>query len=208
MTRSRRTSSIGAVITMREELREKLLVTGIELFRAQGYHATGIQQIVDRAGIPKGSFCFYFGSKEGFALQVIERYAAGIDEHIRRYFEQRDEAPLARLEAFFRDTISAIENEGSGGGCTIGNLLAEIDATNDALHGALRQAWRRLEGAFELFLAAAVEADELAAGTDVEALAGFLLGSWEGALISVRAQGSVEPLRRFLAMAYEPLKSA
>ena len=36
------------------------------MFMEQGYHGTGIQEVVDKVGIPKGSFYNYFKSKEDF----------------------------------------------------------------------------------------------------------------------------------------------
>jgi len=39
-----------------EGIRKKLLDVGVSMFLDQGYHGTGIQEVVDKAGIPKGSF--------------------------------------------------------------------------------------------------------------------------------------------------------
>ena len=36
------------------------------LILEQGYHQTGIQDVLQAAGVPKGSFYYYFPSKEAF----------------------------------------------------------------------------------------------------------------------------------------------
>ena len=52
--------------------RVRILDAGTELMLRKGYHGTGIQQIVDAAGVPKGSFYSYFKSKEDFVLAAME----------------------------------------------------------------------------------------------------------------------------------------
>ena len=62
---------------------------GLQLMLDQGYHQTGIQDVLQAAGVPKGSFYYYFPSKEAFGLEVIAQFAA---------------AYLARLEQYLGDT--------------------------------------------------------------------------------------------------------
>jgi len=42
----------------------------------QGYHGTGLQELVTKVGVPKGSFYNYFPSKEDFSAEVVRLYAA------------------------------------------------------------------------------------------------------------------------------------
>lgn len=53
-----------------EQAKNKLIQAAARLFIKQGYHATGIQEIIDSAGISKGSFYFYFKTKQVLALEV------------------------------------------------------------------------------------------------------------------------------------------
>ena len=59
-------------------VRENLLSAGLALFHAQGFNAVGIKEITDTAGVPKGSFYSYYGSKNAFAAAVLGRYWTGI----------------------------------------------------------------------------------------------------------------------------------
>ena len=54
--------------------RENLLNHGVALLMQQGYHGTGLQEILDAVQVPKGSFYNYFGSKENFAAEIIGHY--------------------------------------------------------------------------------------------------------------------------------------
>src|SRR5258705_9309297 len=53
-----------------------LVDAGTQLILEQGYHHTGIQDVLQAAGVPKGSFYYYFPSKEAFGMAVIAQFAA------------------------------------------------------------------------------------------------------------------------------------
>ena len=61
--------------TLKHEVKaDFLLERGIELLWSKGYNATSVNDIVKAANIPKGSFYFYFDSKEDFTVKAIEKY--------------------------------------------------------------------------------------------------------------------------------------
>jgi len=61
--------------TLKHDLKaDFLLDKGIELLWSKGYNATSVNDIVKAAEVPKGSFYFYFDSKEDFAVRAIEKY--------------------------------------------------------------------------------------------------------------------------------------
>ena len=57
-----------------EESRQRLIECAAELFWKNGYSATGISEILKQTGLPKGSFYFYFKSKDDLAIAVTEYY--------------------------------------------------------------------------------------------------------------------------------------
>ena len=81
--------------------REKIIRKGAELIHAQGFNATGLQQILQAAGIPKGSFYFYFKSKEDFGLEIINYFNSIISTTFTRYLTDKKIPPLKRLEKLF-----------------------------------------------------------------------------------------------------------
>ena len=56
--------------SIRLDKRELILAKGSQVMTRRGYHGTGVMEIVQAAGSPKGSFYHYFASKEDFALQA------------------------------------------------------------------------------------------------------------------------------------------
>ena len=69
--------------------REEIIRKGAELIHAQGFNATGLQQILQAVGIPKGSFYFYFKSKEDFGLEIIDYFNAIISANLHALFERQ-----------------------------------------------------------------------------------------------------------------------
>src|SRR5664279_1578513 len=83
--------------TQKQINRENLLNQGVALLMQQGYHGTGLQEILDAVQIPKGSFYNYFGSKENFGAAVIEHYITPYIQQITSYLEQSDADALSAL---------------------------------------------------------------------------------------------------------------
>jgi len=52
----------------------------------KGYNDTGIQEIIDKAGLPKGSFYNFFKSKEDFGLLVIDYFMEFYAKILTKYF--------------------------------------------------------------------------------------------------------------------------
>src|SRR5688500_7187906 len=84
-----------------QDTRRRLLDAGFELIAAKGFNGCGLTEILQRAGVPKGSFYHYFASKEDFGVALIEQSR---DEHLawaRPIVGDRRRSPLERLRALF-----------------------------------------------------------------------------------------------------------
>jgi TetR/AcrR family transcriptional regulator, transcriptional repressor for nem operon len=174
-----------------------LVQAGLRMIHAGGYAATGIQAIVESADIPKGSFYNHFASKEVFAAEVIDAYFERGQERLRAFLCKAQVAPLARLEAYFDDRIEALRKAGYLRGCLLGNFSAEVADHSPLIRKHLAKqfgAWSRY---FESCIAEAQEQRTISDHFPATLLARFLLNSWEGALLRMRAEKSDAPLLEF-----------
>lgn len=73
-----------------EESKQRLIACAAELFWKKGYSATGISEILQLTGLPKGSFYFYFKSKDELAVEVTEYYQKMILEHLQEAAKERN----------------------------------------------------------------------------------------------------------------------
>ena len=90
--------------------KEDIIQSGYDLFYEKGYGVTGISEITDRIGIPKGSFYNHFKSKEEFGVAVLDFYMNGNKENLSNALLNDDRSALANLKKFFLDFIEMQEN--------------------------------------------------------------------------------------------------
>jgi TetR/AcrR family transcriptional repressor of nem operon len=185
--------------------RDHLIDVGLGLMRRHGYSATGLQEMLQAAGVPKGSFYHHFGSKEEFTAALVERYAALVGEHCQERLGNRRQAPLKRLRRYFEELIGVAGQSGPIPGCLMGSLSLEVAAVSPLLQGRLSASFARWQAAVAAVLREAVDKGDLAKFTKPEALAGFVLNSWEGALLRSQADKSDAPLKDFLQYVFDEL---
>jgi TetR/AcrR family transcriptional repressor of nem operon len=191
--------------TKAKPTRDHLIDVGLELMRRHGYGATGLQEILHSAGVPKGSFYHHFASKEEFTAAVIERYVTLEGEHCREVLGNTRQAPLRRLRRYFEELIRMGGQSAPIQGCLIGSLSLEVAGASALLQGCLSSSFSQWQAAIAAVLGEAVEKGDLPKTTRPDSLAGFLLNSWEGALLRSQAEKSDASLRDFLRYMFDEL---
>ena len=181
--------------------KRRLLDVGLATMLERGYNATGIQDLLVATSVPKGSFYHHFGSKEDFALQVVDRYLAEVHVLLDQALADSDRAPLERIRLFFERLLAMYAGQGYLGSL-IGLLGQELAAVNTAFR-------RRIEGAFDGIarrlgetLDEARRRGDLPSETDPLQAANLMLDAWEGAALRSRILRSAAPLEAALENAF------
>jgi TetR/AcrR family transcriptional regulator, transcriptional repressor for nem operon len=183
-----------------KELREKLLDQGVALLMEQGYHGTGLQELVRSVGVPKGSFYNYFPSKEAFSAEVVKHYIEPFIRQLDNHLHRPDVNAETALKAYFNELIDETERRDFKGGCLLGNLIGEIGDTSDLCQLSLREAVRRYRDKLEEGLARAQQEGSFRKDLDAKDMADFLVNVWQGALLRMKIERSVRPLAQFCEM--------
>jgi TetR/AcrR family transcriptional regulator, transcriptional repressor for nem operon len=185
--------------------REHLIDVGLGLMHQNGYNATGLTDILKAADVPKGSFYHHFGSKEDFAAAALERYGMREREHAAAVLNDTTTPPLKRLQLYFSDLVKIYGQKGAIPGCMMGRFSLEMAAQNPQLRKQISVTFAHWQHTIATVVEQAVAHEELPAGTDPESVAGFLLNSWEGALLRSQAEASDAPLELFMQIAFDQL---
>lgn len=188
------------------DTREILIDEGLKALLSHGYEGAGIGPILKSAGVPKGSFYHFFESKEAFASAVLASYCNNNQKvRTRLLLDDRTKSPLGRL----RDYFDYYEKQyGSGDptcGCLLGNLSQSIAAHSDVLQRELHRSFTAWQDDFKAVLREARDAGELPEHLDPDETAAFLIDAYEGALVRMKAEGSIKPLQRFSTMTLDGL---
>ena len=83
-----------------EERREEFLDTAESLFKEKGYYATSVEDIVERMGVAKGLFYYYFPSKEALVEAVVDRLWEGAVEDYVAIVARDDLTALQKLTLY------------------------------------------------------------------------------------------------------------
>lgn len=185
--------------------RDHLIDVGQELMHQHGYNATGLSDILKAADVPKGSFYHHFESKEDFAAAALERYVARAAEYSATALNDPRIPPLKRLKRYFTQLIKVYGQYGPIPGCMMGRFSLEIAAESPQLRKRISTSFTHWQHTIATVLQQAVTQKELPADTDPESLAGFLLNSWQGALVRSQADKSDAPLETFLHHIFDGL---
>lgn len=165
------------------------------MLMTQGYHGTGLKEILDTVRIPKGSFYNYFGSKEEFAAEAITHYIEPFIRRLNAHLSNPESDGLNALQNYYRELIAEIERNGYKGGCLLGNLMGELGDTSEACRKALMTAVSRYCRLQENALIRAQRQGTVRTDLAAESMANLLLNSWQGALLRMKIEQSSQPLQ-------------
>jgi len=161
------------------------------LFWLQGYAATGIAQILDRAEAKAGSFYYFFKTKEDLLMAVLDLYVQSLEPLVVRPVFDELSDPIERVFGildFYRRNLLAT---GCTYGCPIGRLALEIPEEQFRVHKRLADNFDGWTAAVEKCLDDA--RDRFPLETNLKTLSQFVLTVMEGGVMQSRAHRDIGP---------------
>ena len=170
----------------RGETRERLLRTAATLFRQQGYHATGLNQVVADGRAPKGSLYFHFpGGKEQLAVESVALSAGEIRVRMQG-------AP--DLETALEHLATRLVASDFKDGCPVATVALDAAGESEQIREACATAYGSWQEVLVNFLVRQGIHTDRAPGLAITVLAAI-----EGALLLAKTQRDVAPLRQVAA---------
>jgi len=177
----------------------------MKMLHEGGYTATGIKDIVDAAQVPKGSFYNYFENKEAFGKEAIDLYFDSALPKLRELLCDENTPPLDRLRNYFEARVRGFRAAGYARGCLLGNFSLEVADHSPLIRDQLAVHFQAWSGLFESCVEQAQQDGAIRNRMPAALLAQFLLNSWEGALLRMRAEKSDAPLNQFIEVVFGSL---
>lgn len=172
--------------------RTRLIESARYLFWERGFAGTSMADLLAHAKVNSGSFYHFFDSKEALLREVLEGYLVALGPMIVEPAYAATPEPIERIFAILAGYRERILMTDAQYGCPLGRLALEIDPENRPAHKLIAENFRGWIGAVRDCLAAA----KLPPGTDLDALATYVLAVMEGGVMLSRSYGSVEPFDR------------
>lgn len=182
---------------MSNDTKDKLLDAGLTLLLKHGYNDLGIQSLLKATGVPRGSFYYFFPSKEAFALAVIDRYMEEVHQGLDAALGDISLSPLERPRRFFELSREKYRRDGYFG-CMLGGLGQELCGTSPVFADKIEQCFAWITRRLAACMAEAREQGELPAHSDPHHMADLLLNCWEGAALRCRLLRDPAPLDEML----------
>jgi AcrR family transcriptional regulator len=169
--------------------RERIVDASAELFRRQGYGATGVKQIVTAAQAPFGSLYHFFpGGKEQLGAEAIRTSGAIYELLIPAVF---DPAPdlVTGVRAFFVGAAEHLRETDYADACPIATVALEVSSSSETMREACADV-------FESWIAVGSGRHAAAGLSQAQAreLTVMMIAALEGAFVLARALRSIEPL--------------
>jgi TetR/AcrR family transcriptional repressor of nem operon len=172
--------------------RQRLIESARYLFWERGFAGTSMADLLAHAKVNSGSFYHFFDSKEALLREVLESYLVALHPMIVEPAYAVTTKPIERVFAILEGYRERIVMTDAQYGCPLGRLALEIDPENRPAHKLIAENFRGWIDAVR----ACLEAATLPAGTDIEALATYVLATMEGGVMLSRSYGSVDPFDR------------
>ena len=178
---------------------EYLLDKGIEALWCKGYNGTSVNDIVKAADVPKGSFYFYFDSKEDFAVKALHRYFNQMFAEPKKILEDKNVSAKFRLINFYEFRNNKMIGEMKCKmGCMGSNLGNEMSEHSEKIRNTILQLENTVKQHITDVFIEAQNNHEIESNYDAENIVDFIEDAGKGAMISMKETQSALPLENFL----------
>ncbi len=175
------------------DVRGSILDVGQRIMASKGFSAVGLNEILAGAGVPKGSFYHYFGSKDAFGKALLEAYFEDYLADLDEILSQPGLTAAERLMAYlqhWQETQSFFDCQGK---CLAVKLGAEVADLSEAMRAALKHGTSGITQRLKTAIEAGVAEGSLSIDGDPDGAAQSLYQLWLGASVMVKIVRSAQP---------------
>lgn len=176
------------ILSSKTQKRDEMIKYAYELFYKNGFHATGVDAIIDGTGISKRTLYKHFASKEGLILASIDYYHQTMYKAIFDYLQKSSpNSPVEKALKIF-DFLSMQVDAGKQYGCFAMNAKNEYVNKAREIEKACDAYVLALQELIELYLKEGNLADSKSSAMQVMML-------FEGAIIRSKGSGNSQPIK-------------
>lgn len=190
-------------VSSKQNTKLELLKAGTDIMMVKGYNNTGIAEVLKVVGVPKGSFYYYFQSKEDFALEIITDFDHYYREEVLSLLRDKSVSPLARLKKYCKNSKEKLSEKNCSRGCLIGNLCQEMSSQSEVLRERLFQVMSKWRDIFAACIEEGQLNGEITRDFEAEDLAELFLSGWEGAVMRAKTTQNLKPVDTFQELMFD-----
>jgi TetR/AcrR family transcriptional repressor of nem operon len=177
-----------------QDNRERILSIGQSLILGRGFSAMGLSELLGAAEIPKGSFYYYFQSKEGFGVALLQRYFENYHARLRDLFDHDVGPARARLLTYFGSWRQLHASSQCHDTCLAVKLAAEVSDLSEPMREALATGMDGVIGLIAGAILAGQQEGSVQTSHSPEQLAESLYAMWLGASLRGKVTRNMDAL--------------
>jgi len=166
----------------------------------------GLAEILQSAGVPKGSFYYYFKSKEQFGEELIKNYFSEYLVALENIFQSRESSAYNRLMEYWQRWIETQSDSCVDQKCLVVKLSAEVADLSEPMRLALLKGSSRVVERIARCIEEGIN-DGSIAKVDAAMTAELLYNMWLGATLMGKLQRSADGLQKALEITTSILTS-
>lgn len=178
--------------------RDILISAAAKLVAIKGFDRTSVQDVMDEAGVGKGSFYHHFSSKDELGLAVLEQDRADFMEMLDVSLEPGD--GVDALVRFFEAALQKHRATGFMGGCLWGNTALEMSDCNASFVAPVDAVFSEWTVRLEKVIQAGQDNERIRQDMVASDLALLVVSAIEGGIMLSRLRKDETPMRTCLEM--------
>lgn len=180
--------------------RQAILDTAQVIVGRKGFSAVGLNEILQAAEVPKGSFYHYFNSKDAFGVVLLDSYFDHYIKGMQQLFDQPGLSGFAKLMRYWHSWVDNQTGCTDTGKCLAVKLGAEVSDLSEPMRLALQRGTARTIALLAEALQHGVEDGSLPAQSYPESLARRLYALWLGTSVMSKITRTSAPFDEALLL--------
>lgn len=182
-----------ALTTETSDVRDNIVTVGQRIMAGKGFSAVGLNEILATAGVPKGSFYHYFGSKDAFGEALLAKYFEDYLAEMDITLAQPGKTSAQRLVDYFEQWRANQSFEDCQGKCLAVKLGAEVADLSETMRLTLKQGTAGIVARLAEAIEQGLADGSIGAEGSAAQVAASLYQLWLGASIMVKIVRDASP---------------
>lgn len=187
------------MVTAEIDTRQHILNTAQAIMARKGYAAVGLTEILTKAAVPKGSFYYYFPSKDAFGDALLKSYFDDYLATIDRILADKTKNGAERIMEYWQRFYDLQSVDNCQGRCLVVKLAAEVSDLSETMRLQLEEGTRGIIDRLEKLITGGIEDGSLSTDTNGRNIAESLYDSWLGASVMAKIQRTPDSLQRVMS---------
>lgn len=180
------------------DTRTHILDTAQALMARKGYTAVGLSEVLSAAEVPKGSFYYYFSSKEAFGEALMKAYFDDYLATMRRIASDSSKTGAEQLDEYWQRFSDLQTFDDCQGKCLVVKLAAEVSDLSEPMRHQLVDGTAGIIDHLERMIATGQQDGSVSAADSPQSLAHELYEAWLGASVIAKVQRTPASLERVM----------